>query len=116
MKRATGRVGRRKVRRAARLDGYYNLKYYRHVDHLIGVTEDIVAYAIAAGWDPKQVHYIPHFVRPVAFPPVPRAQFQTPADAPLVLSLGRLHPDKGFAETDGATWGEGGGKEGVSRV
>jgi glycosyltransferase involved in cell wall biosynthesis len=29
-------------------------------------------------------------------PPVPRAGLETPADAPLAIALGRLHPNKGF--------------------
>ncbi len=80
----------------ARLGGYYNLKYYRHCDHLIGNTEDIVRYLRAQGWPEERAHYLPNFVDAVAAPPVARAHLETPENVPLLLALGRLHPSKAF--------------------
>lgn len=79
-----------------RLGGYYNLKYYRHCDHLIGNTRDIVRYLRDSGWPPKRVHYLPNFVAQDRADPVPRASLFTPDDAKIVLAMGRLHPNKGF--------------------
>ncbi len=79
-----------------RLGGYYNLKYYRRCDHLIANTQDIVDYVCRQGWEPARVHYLANFVDAEPAPPVPRDSLDTPADAPLLLGLGRLHPNKGF--------------------
>jgi glycosyltransferase involved in cell wall biosynthesis len=59
----------------ARLGGYYDLKYYRQCDHLIGNTRAIVACAAA---------------------PQPVDEFATPDGVPLALALARLHPNKGL--------------------
>ncbi len=80
----------------ARLGGYYNLKYYRHCDHLIGNTRDIVAYLVDQGWPAERAHYLPNFVDEPVSPAVARADLQTPEDVPLVLALGRLHRNKAF--------------------
>lgn len=79
-----------------RLGGYYDLKYYRRCDHLVGNTRDIVAYAVKGGWPAARVSYLPNFVSAVRAAPVARASLATPADAPLALALGRLHANKGF--------------------
>ncbi len=98
MSRATSHCPRSTPRRpfvhAARLGGYYDLKYYRRCDHLVGNTRDIVAYAVRSGWPVERVHYLPNFVAAEPAPPVARESLATPADAPLLLALGRLHPNK----------------------
>lgn len=82
--------------RIARLGGYYDLKYYRRSDHLIGNTRDIVDYLIRQGWPAARAHYLPNFVDATVAAAMNRAQFDTPEEAPLVLALGRLHQVKGF--------------------
>jgi glycosyltransferase involved in cell wall biosynthesis len=77
-----------------RLGGYYNLKYYRHCDGLIGNTEDIRDWLVARGWPAARAHYVPNFAadlagaRPAALPAPPGAR--------RLLALGRLHANKGF--------------------
>ncbi len=80
----------------ARLGGYYDLKYYRHCDHLVGNTRDICDWITGQGWDPARVHYLPNFVEAATAPPVARGGLATPDDAPLILALGRLHENKAF--------------------
>lgn len=80
----------------ARLGGYYDLKYYAGCDHLIGNTPDIVSYIADRGWPAERAHYLPNFVDAVPGSPVARASLHTPADAPLLLALGRLHRNKAF--------------------
>lgn len=80
----------------ARLGGYYDLKHYRHCDHLVCNTEDIAAFCRKNGFPADRVHYLPNFVAWRAAPPVDRATLDTPADAPVLLALGRLHPNKAF--------------------
>jgi glycosyltransferase involved in cell wall biosynthesis len=79
-----------------RLGGYYDLKYYRRCDHLIGNTRDIVAHLVRSGWPESHAHYLPNFVPDMSGPPIARASLDTPAGAPLALALGRLHPNKGY--------------------
>jgi glycosyltransferase involved in cell wall biosynthesis len=80
-----------------RLGGYYDLKYYQRCDHLVGNTQAIVDWAAAQGWTRDRLHYLPNFV-PDAHEaqPLSRSLFNTPPEAPLLLALGRLHPNKGF--------------------
>jgi glycosyltransferase involved in cell wall biosynthesis len=79
-----------------RLGGYYNLKYYRTCDHLIGNTQDIVDYLVSEGWPADRAHYLPNFVDARIVPAVPRATHHTPNNARVVLALGRLHENKAF--------------------
>jgi glycosyltransferase involved in cell wall biosynthesis len=119
--------------RIGRLGGYYQTKYYRGFDHLIGNTPHIVEYLVGEGWPGEAAHFVPNFVagpslpavaRP-SIPAVARQEFHTPADAPLVLALGRLHRNKAFdvliramADIPGAfLWlaGEGGERAALER-
>ena len=79
-----------------RLGGYYNLKYYKNCDHLIGNTADIVDYVRAQGWPAERAHYLPNFVSAEIAPPVERGQLGLPDAGPLLLALGRLHTNKAF--------------------
>lgn len=96
MSRATRLCPRGEFVHVARLGGYYDLRYYRDCDHLIANTRALTAWLISQGWPQARVHYLPNFAASVAAAPVPRASLDTPADAPLALALGRLHPSKGF--------------------
>lgn len=80
----------------ARMGGYYDMKYYRHCDHLIGNTRDIRDYFIREGWPAARAHYLPNFIDARPAPAADRAALETPADAPLILALGRLHGNKAF--------------------
>jgi glycosyltransferase involved in cell wall biosynthesis len=82
--------------RLARLGGYYDLKYYRGCDHLVGDTQRIVDYLVANGWPAERASYIPNFVADGGGKRLPRAELFVPETAPLLLSLGRLHVNKGF--------------------
>lgn len=79
---------------AGRLGGYYDLKYYRRCDHLVGNTRTLARWIVAQGWPPARTHYLPNFVpdllgaRPERLGVSPRAK--------LVLALGRLHRNKAF--------------------
>lgn len=101
MSRAAHKLPRRRAGQirpvlCARLGGYYPLKYYRRCDHLIGNTRDIVDYLIREGWPASRAHYLPNFALALPAPAIARAAFDTPAGAPLLLAMGRLHPNKGF--------------------
>ncbi len=80
----------------ARLGGYYDLKYYRGADHLVAITPDIGEHCVRHGVPRERVHVIPNFVEDRRAPPADRSALETPADAPLVFALGRLHRNKAF--------------------
>ena len=96
MNRATQACPRGDFVHVARLGGYYDLKYYRRCDHLIGNTRDIVAYLQRQGWPAERAHYLPNFTAGTNAAPVLRSALATPPDVPLALALGRLHVNKGF--------------------
>ena len=93
MSRATRLCPRGDFVHVARLGGYYDLKYYRRCDHLIGNTRAIVDYATAKGWPRERIVYLPNFVPDAAASAGSIARGER---APLALALGRLHPNKGF--------------------
>jgi len=97
MSRATQLCPVGDFRHVARLGGYYDLKYYRNCDDLIGNTRAIAAYAIEHGWPEERVHYLPNFVPDLrGAEQIDRAALATSAEAPVAVAVGRLHPNKGF--------------------
>lgn len=77
-----------------RLGGYYDLKYYRHCDHLVGNTRDLRAWLVARGWPEDRAHFVPNFA--ADFAGAAPADLPAPPGAVRLLALGRLHPNKGF--------------------
>jgi len=77
-----------------RFGGYYDVKYFRHCDHLVGNTHDLVRAIIAAPWPPARVHYLPNFVEDFAGNAA--ADLPAASSTPRLLAMGRLHPNKGF--------------------
>ena len=94
MNRAARHAPRGPWGRIGRLGGYYGLKYYRGFDQLVANTRDIERWIVRQGWPAQKVCYIPNFAAAGAGAPLDRAQFDTPADAPLLLGMGRLHASK----------------------
>lgn len=97
--RASRFAGRLKRRGApwplvGRMGGYYDLKYYRHCDHIIGNTRDLRGWLVAQGWPAERAHYVPNFA--ADFAGVAPAALPAPPGAPRLLALGRLHANKGF--------------------
>jgi glycosyltransferase involved in cell wall biosynthesis len=92
----TSPLSGRSFKRVARLGGYYDLKYYRGCDYLIGDTQSIVDYLIQEGWPAERAVYLPNFVDATPGKALPRHDFFVPESAPLLLALGRLHSNKGF--------------------
>ena len=85
-----------------RLGGYYNLKNFRACDYLVCNAPDLVRYVTDGGWPASKVFLIPNFAAVPDAPPLDRAQFATPREAPLAVALGRLHPNKGLDVLIGA--------------
>ena len=96
MNRATGATPRGDYRLIARLGHYYDLKYYRHCDYWIGNTRDICDHLVRGGMPAARVFHIANFIDESDEAVLPRDSFATPADAPILLALGRLHVNKAF--------------------
>jgi len=97
MNRATSMCPAGAFMHVARLGGYYDLKYYRSCDHLIGNTPDIVNYLVREGWPAEAAHYVPNFVHVnKVSAPVKRSTYWTPEHASLIVAMGRLHENKAF--------------------
>jgi glycosyltransferase involved in cell wall biosynthesis len=79
---------------AGRLGGYYDLRNFRHCDHLVGNTRAIVDWIAAQGWPATRLHYLPNFSPDMAN--ATPAALDLPPASPLVLALGRLHRNKAF--------------------
>ena len=101
MSRASRFCPRRVVNRhpfvhVGRLGGYYDLKYYRNCDHLIGNTADIISHIKDRGWPAERAHYLPNFVVAGTAPALARAELGLPEVGRLILALGRFHTNKAF--------------------
>jgi len=79
-----------------RLGGYYNMKYFKSCDHLIGNTPDVVQYLVNCGWPPERAHYVPNFVSDFSGNRISRRDLKIPDSATVALAAGRLHPNKAF--------------------
>lgn len=77
-----------------RFGGYYDVKYFRHCDHLVANTHDLVRMITAAPWPAARVHYLPNFAED--FAGSAPADLPVVSSAPRLLAMGRLHPNKGF--------------------
>jgi glycosyltransferase involved in cell wall biosynthesis len=77
-----------------RFGGYYDLKYFRHCDHLVANTHDLVRSIAERGWPAERVHYLPNFADD--FSGAAPADLPAPSSTPKILAMGRLHPNKGF--------------------
>jgi len=76
--------------------GYYDPRRFRACSQFVGVTRDIVAHMVRQGVPAPCAHFIPTFPAIEDSPPVAREPLSTPARAPLLLALSRLHPKKGL--------------------
>ena len=95
MNRAARHTPRGPWARVGRLGGYYSLKYYAGFDVLVANTEHIADWIASQGWPAGNIRCIPNFAAaPEAAVAVDRATLATPADAPLLLAMGRLHEAK----------------------
>ena len=120
MNRASGNTPAGDYTLACRLGHYYDLKYYRHADHWIGITRGICDHLVRGGMPAGQVSCIGNFADETEVSALPRDAFDTPAGVPLMLAAGRLHRNKAFdtllralAEIPGAyLWLAGNGPEG----
>jgi glycosyltransferase involved in cell wall biosynthesis len=78
------------------LRGYTHLQDYRRCDHLVAMTKGIVSSVVQQGWPAERIHHIRPSADDTRAPALDRAVHDTPPDAPLLLSLGRLHWHKAF--------------------
>lgn len=86
----------KKARRISRLGDYpEHLGYYRNSEILVCLTPDVAEKVRSFGWK-RGLEVITNFTRAAPVSPVSRESLQTPADAFVVLGLGRFVPRKGF--------------------
>ncbi|WP_116368064.1 glycosyltransferase [Parahaliea mediterranea] len=96
MNRASRSTPAGSYRLVCRLGHYYDLKYYRHADHWVGITRGLCDHLVRGGMPAAQVHCLPNFAAETTPEPVPRALLNTPPEVPLLLAAGRAHHNKGF--------------------
>mgnify|MGYP000361943374 CR=1 FL=1 len=82
--------------KAARLGGYYDLKYYRRCEHLLCITPAIREHVVARGWPGARAHVLPNFATVDNHLPEDRTNLNTPRRAPVLLVPSRLHRNKGL--------------------
>jgi len=76
--------------------GYYKPSRFKHCKYHVAVTQDIVDHIVREGV-PKEHAFLLHiYAEFEKGNPIDREEFDTPDDAPLLLSLSRLHTKKGL--------------------
>lgn len=81
----------------SRLGGYYSLKYFKNTDFFTTITPMIKTWLEEQGVAPDRVRHINNFAETEEIlVPASRIAAGIPADSPLLLGLGRLHPSKAF--------------------
>ena len=79
---------------AGRLGGYYDLAYYRRCSDLIANTRGLAHWIAGQGWPAARVHHLPNFAPDLAG--AEPAELPVRPGSPVILALGRLHPNKAF--------------------
>ena len=81
----------------SRLGNYYKIKNFKQTDYFTTITPMIREYLIENGVHPDAVRQINNFAETEAdTTPLSRSEFDTPEDAPVLLTLSRLHDAKGL--------------------
>ena len=75
---------------------YEELRHFSHCTHLVGCTPDLVRHMREHGFPEERSGYIPTFPSVDGQPALDRALLDTPAEAPVLLTLSRLHATKGL--------------------
>lgn len=79
----------------SRLGGYYKVKHFKNTDYFNTITPDIKRHLVDGGIDADRILHINNFAETETnVVPVTKTQMDTPEDAPVLLTLARLHPSK----------------------
>ena len=77
--------------------GYYKLERFKNCAWHVGMTRDLVKHIRDQGVPENRSSVLHSYANlPPAAPPTPRANLDTPEDAPALLTLARLHWKKGL--------------------
>ncbi len=93
--RAAQRVPRGRWVHVAQVGWYRGLDCYESVERMVLPSPDMARHFKGLGFA-GEIAVLPHFAPAERLPPIARDAFDTPADAPVVLGLGRFDPVKGF--------------------
>ena len=86
-----------RARNLAWYGGYYKLERFRNCDWHVGMTRDLVRHIRGQGVADNRVSVLHSYANvAAAAAPITRASLDTPEDAPVLLTLARLHWKKGL--------------------
>lgn len=79
----------------SRLGGYYKISHFKNTDYFNTITPDIQNHLVKGGVAAERILHINNFAETDTHVlPVTKTQFDTPEDAPVLLTLARLHESK----------------------
>ena len=76
--------------------GYYKVSRFKNCAWHVGMTRDIAAHIVRDGISPERVSVLNSYANVETSPPIARSTIDTPDDAPVILTLARLHEKKGI--------------------
>lgn len=78
-----------------RLGGYYKISHFKSMDYFVTITPDLKRFLVDGGVAADRIRHINNFAETEANPvPLNKADLDTPEDAPVLLTLARLHDSK----------------------
>lgn len=79
----------------SRVGGYYKVKHFKNSDYFVTITPDLKDLLVSGGLQADHIRFINNFAETESLSaPVRKSDFDTPEDAPVLMTLGRLHVNK----------------------
>lgn len=79
----------------SRVGGYYKVKHFKTSDYFVTITPELKSMLAKGGVDENRIRFINNFAETeVVTTPLRKSDLDTPEDAPVLLTLGRLHENK----------------------
>ena len=79
----------------SRVGGYYKVKHFKSSDYFVTITPDLKDLLVSGGLDADHIRFINNFAETEPDTThVKKRDLDTPDDAPVLLTLGRLHVNK----------------------
>ena len=99
MARASWHAPRGIVPVIGRIGGYYDIKYFKGLDHIVVIAPGLIGHVTRQGWPEERVSLIPNFVAEITVPMLParaeiRGRFGIKDTDTALAIFGRLHDNK----------------------
>lgn len=79
----------------SRVGGYYKVRHFKNADYFVTITPELKTLLAKGGIDENRIRFIANFAETdIVETPLRKSDLETPEEAFVLLTLGRLHPNK----------------------